>query len=421
MLLVIISIVFFNIFTLNSQTKGSVFDGKTNHTLVGANIYMQKEAIGLGTTDKNGTFDLPGLDKFSANDTIIFSYIGYQQVKCTLRDLKHSGYRVFMYELPYRLGEVAVTAERGILFLNYTPLSSLPKPLYSFGSFLSGGKIYVIAGDETNIKLVIGKTKMGTEAWKYHSTDMYVYDIANDSWTKDKQKFTPRACHTAYLYNDKIFVLGGKIYSANRKIEYTDATMEVYDMDKDTLYVDPVNPHQAVNFTSFIYNDYLYVMGGSVKEKVFSDKIHALDLKKGIWYDMGTIPKEKCREMNGIVKGHSVYFFGGSRTAPMWGIESYDLSVGEWKHLRDLHEGVSYPGLATNGNLIYIYENRNLQVYNVDDNSLRIYSIALNLENAGLFYFEDKLYIVGGCIRNGIYVSPSDEVYSIDVNQIGIE
>lgn len=158
----------------------------------------------------------------------------------------------------------------------------------------------------------------GVEAWEYHSSNMYVYDIAHDSWTTDERKFTPRAYHMAHLYRDKIFVIGGKRYSTNRKLEYTDATMEVYDLAKDTLYIDPVNPHQAINFTSFIYDDCLYVIGGSVKKLVFSDKIHALDLKTGVWYDMGTIPEGSRREMNGILVGHTVYFLGGRRRSPMW-------------------------------------------------------------------------------------------------------
>lgn len=124
--------------------------------------------------------------------------------------------------------------------------------------------------------------------------------------------------------------------------------------------------------------------------------------------------------MNGIVVGHTVYFFGGYRVAPLWGIESYDLVTEEWKHLRDLEEGVSYPGLAVNGHLIYIYEENILQVYNVDDNSLKSYPINLRLENAGLFYYDNKLYVVGGCRHDGIYRYPSSSVYSIDVKQVNM-
>lgn len=118
-----------------------------------------------------------------------------------------------MHELSQKLNEVTVMGERGPYFLDYIPVAPLPKPLYSFGSFLSEGKIYVIAGDETRVKsasAVMKGTKAGVEAWEYHSSNMYVYDIAHDSWTMGERKFAPRAYHMTHLYQDKIFVIGGK-------------------------------------------------------------------------------------------------------------------------------------------------------------------------------------------------------------------
>ena len=214
--------------------------------------------------------------------------------------------------------------------------------------------------------------------------------------------------------------MGGKRLSTNRQLEYTDATMEVYDLNKDTLYVDPVNPHQAVDFASFIYDECLYVMGGAVKEKMFSNQIHMLDLKRGVWYEQeNTIPAEWCGRMNGILVGDKVYFFGGYRTAPMWFTVSYDLRTGKWQRLCDLKDGVSYPGLASDGDCIYIFENRNLQVYDIKTNTMRIYELAaLDLESAGLFYWKNTLYIVGGCTRRGIYVAPHKGVIAVDVSQI---
>lgn len=57
-----------------------------------------------------------------------------------------------MHEHPQLLNEVTVQGERGIPYLDSTPLKSLPKGLYSFGGFVADGKIYVVAGDETMIE-----------------------------------------------------------------------------------------------------------------------------------------------------------------------------------------------------------------------------------------------------------------------------
>ena len=145
-----------------------------------------------------------------------------------------------------------------------------------------------------------------------------------------------------------------------------------------------------------------------------------LDLKQGVWYEMeDTLPAERCGRMNGILVKDKVYFFGGNHAAPMWTAASYDLRTGERQQLCDLKDGVSYPGLASDGNNIYIFENRNLQVYNIPTNTMRIYELAtLDMESAGLFYWDNTLYIVGGCTRQGIYVTPLRGVVSVDVSQI---
>lgn len=403
----------------NAQTTGVVVDGRKGQLLSGVNIYLQKDSVGVGATDRKGEFRIT-YTKIQQGDTLIFSYVGYIPFKCTLQELKKLNYKVMMYEEPQLLNEVVVSGERSPFFLEWTLLAPLPKPLYSFGGFLHDGKIYVVAGDETLVKKGDKKYRQGTEAWEYHSQDMYVYDIAADEWTKCAKGFAPRAGHATHFYKGKVFILGGKRFSTNQQLEYTDATMEVYDLNKDTLYVDPVNPHQAVDFTSFIYNDCLYAMGGAVKEKVFSNKIHTLDLKRGVWYEQeDTILDEWCGRMNGILVGNKVYFFGGYETAPKWTAASYDLQTGEWRQLCDLKDGVAYPGLATDGNNIYIFENRNLQVYNIQANTMRIYELAtLDREDAGLFYQDNMLYIVGGCTRQGIYVTPLKGVVAVDVSQI---
>lgn len=161
-------------------------------------------------------------------------------------------------------------------------------------------------------------------------------------------------------------------------------------------------------------------MGGAIREKDYSNKIHTLDLKRGVWYELeGTLPAGRCGRMNGILVGDKVYFGGGYHTAPMWTAASYDLRTGEWRRLCDLKDGVSYPGLASDGSYIYIFENRNLQVYHIETDTMRIYELAaLDVENAGLFYWRNTLYIVGGCNRQGIYVAPHRDVIAIDVSQI---
>ncbi|EXZ72267.1 putative kelch repeat-containing protein [Bacteroides fragilis str. 3976T8] len=50
-------------------------------------------------------------------------------------------------------------------------------------------------------------------------------------------------------------------------------------------------------------------MGGAIREKAYSNKIHTLDLKRGVWYELeGTLPAGRCGRMNGILVRDKVYF-----------------------------------------------------------------------------------------------------------------
>ena len=93
-----------------------------------------------------------------------------QPLKCTLSELQHLGYKVVLHEHPQLLHEIVVSGERPPFFLEWTSLSPLPKPLYSFGGFLHAGKIYVVAGDETLIRMVTDKHRRSTSLLSFTMT-----------------------------------------------------------------------------------------------------------------------------------------------------------------------------------------------------------------------------------------------------------
>lgn len=110
----------------------------------------------------------------------------------------------------------------------------------------------------------------------------------------------------------------------------------------------------------------------------------------------------------------------------MWKVRSYDLETGGWNDLCNLKEGVCCPGIASNGNLIYIYESTTLQIYNIRMNTVSAYYFTDGLESSGLFYVDGKLYVVGG--RQQLSFSgflehriEPENVFSIDVSRISSE
>ena len=398
--------------SVRSQVRGCVVDGKDLSPLSGANIYLQCDSTGIAITDNSGYFKLDDWEQWITNDTLVFSYVGYIPMKYTLKELEASGYIVRLYSYSRSLQEVVVVGESGRTFGEYDFLSNLPQGLYSSAVLAQDGKIYVVSGDESYAVYTKG---IGVIRNDNLVKNMFIYDIARDVWKKCRHPFKARIGHAVHCYKNKLFILGGKYFSTNRRLEFTSPQLEVYDIEKDTVYVDKRIPHQAVNPITFIYNDCLYVMGGTVKKRKYSDRVHMLDLKTGVWYDTGIkIPKEWMDNLKGVLAGHTVYFVGGNSTNSKWTIRSFNLLSGEWKTLCDLKEGVYAPKVALNGNLIYIYDENVLQIYNIETNAVNACYFAYGIKEPGVCYVDGKLYIIGA-YREGL---PSREVVSVDVDRL---
>ena len=434
--------VFCNYISIAQNTRGIVLEEKSEKPLAGVSVFINKTGIGT-TTNEKGEFPLRYFSKISDDDTLNFSSIGYLTLKITFSQFNANGNIVLLTQSIQLLEAVTITSDKQLnLQLAYSRLASLKDGVYSFGSVLIGDKIWVIGGDESyndgkgfkSISFVGPNIKMNSYfSWENYSDKLHIYNIQTDKWTTSGLKFSKRAYHNINYYNGKIYVLGGKRLSRNRKIEYLEDNIEVYDMIRDTLLIDRTNPHQAANFASFVYIDNLVVIGGSTKlkgneEKEYSDKVHLLNLKTGYWYELNNMPVAK--ETKGVLINNTIYLVGGFNLKPLSEIETYNLETGEWKVEGQLFKGVERPGLAYNDNIIYIFEEGRIQTYNIVTRELNMYSIDLFQKSSELFYANNKLYIVGGFVEressnttvegsagNETSITPSLELYSIDLNE----
>ena len=402
-LTLVIFLTFFDSSSLFSQVGGRIVDAKTKQPLVGANIYTDL-GVGVSVADKKGEFMINNGELLRDADTLCF--VGYCTKRFSVTSLLQKKNVILLQEEPFALGEVTVYGiKKSYLRLPYTQISSMPVPLYSFAMISLKKKLYLTGGDRSQVKPPMGFSLTGSGGlpsgfvYEKYSNKIYVYDIISNTWTIINKKLRERAYHSA-LYNDgKIYVMGGKRFSTNRKIEYLDETVEIYDIHRDTLLTDPVNPHQAASAAAFVYDDKLIVMGGSTYRvengwQKYSDKIHMLDLKKGVWYEAGKMPLGM--ETNGILVGHTVFLFGGYRQRTLSDILTYDLITGLWRKRGKLWFSVGKAALARGGDKVYILENGVIQVYNLYTNEIKAYQIDLKLREGGLYCTDDKLIIVGG-------------------------
>jgi hypothetical protein len=418
--------------------RGVVLDRDSQLPLENVNIFYAADAIGT-VSDKQGKFTLALRSTTHHNDKLRFSRVGYKTRLFTRAELAKLNFRVLMAKTTELLDEVSVRSVKALnASLPFKRLSPLKKGLFAFGSTIVNDKIYVIGGDESTLVDMYKKafdevSNMPNSSfddllkrakfnmsWENFSEDLQIYDIENDIWLRPDIKFRKRAYHDIVHYNGKIYVFGGKMLSRNKKKEYLHNTIEIYDLEKESIIVDETNPHQAVRSASVFRAGRLIVMGGSVKqnkngEKVFTNTSHLYDIDTGLWYNFASIPEAK--ETKGVLAENTIYLVGGDRNTPLKKIEAYDLVTGKWSTIGELPMGIESPGLAYYNHTIYIADSRRIYVFDIAEGSLTQYGIDLDVHGASLLYHNEQLFILGGYRLENFTLKPSSSCYSIDLEE----
>ncbi|MDR2906452.1 MAG: hypothetical protein LBU91_00470 [Bacteroidales bacterium] len=322
--------------------------------------------------------------------------------------------------------------------VRYTELSKLPISIYAFSSVIVDSNIYIIGGDMTEERInqfVENPTKITTSMTiqqNKYSDKIFKYSITKDTIETVTTLPQPRAYHNSHYIAGKIITIGGKFIKKHGKKlqEYLHNTIEMYDIEKDTIYIDETNPHQASFFASTLADTSILVFGGSTKqlrfgERYYSKFIHEFDLKSGAWYEIGEMPIYK--EATAVMAEDKIYFIGGYNGRRIETIESYDLTNHNWKKILDYSEHFSLmrPALAAVNDSIFMFECGKLILFNTTTGALSLFDIDLSIVNPEMQYYENKLYILGGAECGATFEktgefderisTPLNSVYSIDI------
>lgn len=423
--------------SFSQYIEGKVLDANTNKPIEGVHVFMK--GINRGTlTNEKGNYYLKFPYKIITKDIIRFSHITYGELEIPYSK-KKKNYSVHLLIDLQKLEEVKISQKRNLkASIPYKKLSSMKIAIHSFSSILNNNKIYVVGGDasyeQNDLKKILDSDDPDKPISDFFKTgniflknsykgDFQVYDIALDTWEIEKSKFKKRAYNSINIYNNNLFVLGGKNLSTNGEFEYLDDKIEVYNLDTENITIDNTNPHQAVNFASFTYKDNIIVMGGSLKVKrngfkEYSNKVHLYNIKSGEWFQLGSMPIAK--ETQGILINDKIYLVGGFKEKPLFGLETFDLVTQKWKKEGELFYGISKPAITHKGNIIYFFNNGKINTYNVITKELKEYLIDISLEASALFYANDTLFILGGLRVNNYSFFPSKRLFSIDINDFDI-
>lgn len=381
---------FFVLSSLCGQNKVRVLDKEKHVPLVGVNVKSEKVTV----TDENGYFFLNRMSPISNTDTLTLSHIGYLTQKICIKDITDDA--IYLTSRSYQIETLVVRGDKTLNeSIAFEELAPLKRGVYAFGASLVGNRIYVIGGDSS--RKLLKNTK---DLYLHNSGRMQIYDIENDTWTLSDLKFSNRAYHNTHYNNGKIYILGGKRLAKNPNREYLNDLVEVYDIVRDTIYSSNSNPHQAVNFTSGIYDNSIFVLNGSVKEhkngKEYTSEAHLFDLETGYWYELEPIPY--AYETPGIVIDSLLFQVGGFNNQKVPVINTYNLHTSEYQDVSTLPFNMERPALAYNeqNHILYIFEDDNFLTYNVLTKEMYSYKIDLGLKYNQMIYKDGFLYIVGG-------------------------
>jgi hypothetical protein len=435
-------LIFFHLLTgsfVNAQNVvGTVLDKATSEPVEGVHVTLPAYEYST-VTNKEGEFKLGLKAEPSGKDSLYFTYVGYTTTRLTLSQLQKMNHTVFLEIGSEELKEVTLTSERKLQpKIRFKKLSSLDTKLYSFGSVLANGKIYVAGGNqsyvedgmrremETNpsatLKDILDASSQNF-SWEKYNGSLQVYDINSNTWSISKLELIERANHNLNYYDDKIIISGGTTVSANGKHEYLADKIEIIDLRKDSVLVDKANPHRALGCATFIYEDNMIVMGGSSRikrngTKDFVDNVHLYDFKSGLWYEIGHMPVPK--ETQGVVIEEKIFLIGGSQNAPLNGIESFNVTSGRWKKEAELFEAYAAPAVAHHHETIYFFDDGKIGSYHTKTGELKEYKIDLKIQGAALHYANNKLYIIGGFEKYKYRRRPVAGCYSIDLAEFDL-
>jgi len=428
-------------FSLRGQVvKGKVIEAKSNKPLEGVNIYLQNNNIGT-ISDKDGLFNIDLGDMSLNQDTLIFSMMGYSITKRSVLELLKKSNDILLFPKTNELEGVDVY-DKLILnrSLKYNKIATLQYSVFSFGSCILNDKLYITGGDASVYDDAFRKSILRATAQNMVPTfedilqnrandlsvrsyrgKLQIFDFLKNDWIDNDIELQKRAYHQVVAHDNKLYIVGGKRLSRNKRFEYLVRDIEVLLCDTMEVIVDRTNPHEAVNFTAVVYKDNMILLGGSsgIKgsgEKTYNEKVHLFDFNKGMWYELFSMPVPQ--ELNGAMSGNRFYFIVHDESLDSRQIQSIDFTDGSWRKEFTLPENLSRHSLTAHNGNIYLYEPGKIFVYQPQNKIIRQYLVNLSVIDSKIHYYKDSLILIGGYIDDDHTKEPVGGIYQIDLKQL---
>jgi hypothetical protein len=287
------------------------------------------------------------------------------------------------------------TVDPPIILLRYdsnnrawTDLAALPKQLSSFSAVCYKGKIYVAGGEFPDI-----------------NNDLYIYDIAANTWSSAAPAPRPVMGAALGAWDDRLYLVGGT--QTHEALGMTPVNqVDVYDIDAGTWQADALPPMpEATSFPGYAQaGPYLYLVGGfSGNYDQNVTVTQRLDMSTGIW-EIGPEFTGARAMLPAVVTAQYLYAVGGDSNGGDWldaaeQVDQLDLSNwpgGSWQDLEDPLPEISQG---------------NSSACTTDPGGGEVWSISggyIDDDWNDHIYYSNLYYPAGSCINFGLTLAPAN-------------
>lgn len=240
----------------------------------------------------------------------------------------------------------------------WVELAPLPEPRHHITPAIVGGKLYAAGGFDGPFP-----------QWAMKS-DLFVYDIQSDTWTKAKPLPGPRGEHVAAVVDERIHIIGGRVPGESGRAHF-----DAY-IDTSSHYIYDPAANEWTNgrpastarnsAAAAVIDGLIYVVGG--RANIMQDdgtqlqhNLHTLevyDSKTDDWRALSPMP-EALGGIAAAALGGKLYVFGGEQWTPEQKVFAstwvYDPKSDNWARTSELPTARHGLAAATVGETIYTF------------------------------------------------------------------
>ena len=234
----------------------------------------------------------------------------------------------------------------------------MPIQVWRSSVAIFSGKLYMMGGFQSLVK------------FPYEPTNrLFEYDPQFDTWTEKAPMPTEKGSALAVNYNNRIHILGGSNARTLR-------THEIYDPINNSWTTGSPMHTARTGMTGVVYRGNLYVIGGYSVSARGSEELNVnIELYNGYadqWKSGPTLPIGR-KGIAATLLNEKIYVFGGSIGSNVSLTLELDPKTHEWRELAEMPSPVSYMGVTSFQNSIYVLGGSPIAVNNQEafDNNRR--------------------------------------------------